>query len=49
MNDLGYRLKKVRKARRMTRKEIGDLIGINYADTRLDAYETGKTYPREKV
>lgn len=49
MNDLGYRLKKVRKARRMTRKEIGDLIGINYADTRLDAYETGKTYPREKM
>lgn len=28
MNDLGYRLKKVRKARRMTRKEIGDLIEI---------------------
>lgn len=49
MNNLGYRLKKVRKARRMTRKEIGDLIGIKYADTRLDAYETGKTYPREKM
>ena len=28
MNDLGYRLKKVRKARRMTRKDIGELIGI---------------------
>lgn len=46
MDKLGDRIKRVRLARRMTRKELGTLMDLKHPDERIDAYESGKRYPK---
>lgn len=49
METLGERLKKIRLAKNMTRKQLGVIIELKNPDSRIEAYETGKKHPRKEM
>lgn len=49
MEILGERIKKLRLAKNMTRKQLGFIVELKNPDSRIEAYETGKKFPRKDM
>lgn len=49
MNDIGERIRQVRLARKLSRTQLGDRLGLNHPDIRMSAYENNKVYPRNNM
>lgn len=46
-NTFGERIRELRKKRRLTRDELGDILGVS--GNAVTAYETGRRNPRKEV
>lgn len=46
-NTFGERLRELRKKRRMSRDDLGDVLGVS--GVAITAYETGKRNPRKEI
>ncbi|WP_455717650.1 helix-turn-helix domain-containing protein, partial [Anaerosporobacter sp.] len=44
MNDIGIKIKTIRKSKGLTQKQLGDILGISQA--LIGQYETGKRKPK---
>lgn len=50
MNEtIGNRIKKIRLAKNMTRKQLGTLLNFNCPESRIEEYESGKRVPRKAM
>lgn len=46
-NTFGERIRELRKKRRLTRDELGDILGVS--GNAVTAYETGRRNPRKEA
>ncbi|MCR0409002.1 helix-turn-helix transcriptional regulator [[Clostridium] innocuum] len=46
MNTIGQRIKKVRLALNLSRRELGEILELNNPDIRVGSYENDKKFPR---
>lgn len=49
MDTLGERIKKIRLAKKMTRKDLGAILEMKNPDSRIEVYETDRKQPRKAM